>query len=95
MSDKTFKEMFNAIGDSKSDLVRSEVEEDGEDAEDVDEDPELGKQSEDDKAGWVMATISKMEQHHMESFWHKQMRLAKLMQLGWRNLADQFWEREI
>ena len=55
----TFEEIFNAIGDSLSDLASSKNEEDVHD-ENVDEkDTELGKLSEDDEAGWVMGTISK------------------------------------
>jgi hypothetical protein len=63
--EKTFEEMMAAIGDSLSDLASSN---DGEDGEDEDEETEQGKLSEDDEPGWVMGTISKTDQQHMESF---------------------------
>ena len=43
--------MLNAIGDSLSDLVSSNDEQDGEDEEDDEEDTELGKLSDDDEPG--------------------------------------------
>jgi len=49
-----------AIGDSLSDLPRSDIEEDGEDEEN--EDTEPGKLSEEDKPGWVIGTISETVQ---------------------------------
>jgi len=79
----TFEEILNAIGDSLSDLSSSEDQDDGEDEDDDEEDTELGKLSEDDEPVCVMGTISKMVQHHMESFWQKQMRLDELTQPGW------------
>jgi len=91
----TFEEMLNAIGDSLSDLASSEDEEDGEDDDDDEEDTELGKLGEDNEHGWVMGTISKMEQHHMESFRQKQMRLNDLTQPGWRDAASYFRERDM
>jgi len=72
--------MLNDIGDSLRDLACSEDEEDGEDEDDDDEDTVLGKLSEDDEPGWVMSTISKMVQHHMERYRQKQMRLDELTQ---------------
>jgi len=80
--------MLNAIGDSLSEIVNSEDEEDGEDKHDDEEDTGHGKLSEDDEPGWVMGTISKMVQHRMESFWQKQMRLDELTQPGWGDIAD-------
>jgi len=56
----TFEEMLNAMGDSLSDLASSHDEEDGEDKDDEEEDSAEGKLSEDDEAGRVMGTISKM-----------------------------------
>jgi len=64
----TSEEMLNAIGDSVSDLARSEDEEDVEDKDDDEEDTVLGKLCEDDQPGWVMDTISKTVQHRMQSF---------------------------
>jgi hypothetical protein len=90
----TFEEMLNAIGDSLSDLATSDDEQDGEEEEDEDEDPELGKLS-DDEPGWVMGTISKKVQHHMESFRQKQMRLDELTQPGWGDAAKYFRERDM
>jgi hypothetical protein len=76
----TFEEMLNAIRDSLSDLASTDDEQDGEDEEDDEEDTELGKISEGDEPGWVMGTITKTVQHHMESFWQMQMRLDTLTQ---------------
>jgi hypothetical protein len=90
-----FKEMLNAIGDSLSDLASSDDEQDGEDEEDNEEDTELGKLSDDDEPGWVMGTISKTVQHHMESFRQKQMRLDELTQPGWGDAVNYFRERDM
>lgn len=46
---KAFREVFNAMGDSISDLESSDNEEGGEGKEDDDEDTELGKMSEYDE----------------------------------------------
>ena len=92
--EKTLEEMLNAIGDSLSDLACSDNEEDGED-EDIEDDTELGELSEDDEPGWVMGTISKSVQLHMESFRQKQMRLDKLMEPRWADMADYFNERNM
>jgi hypothetical protein len=62
-----YEGMLNAIGDWRSDLASSDVEQDGEDEEDNEQDTELGKLSDDDESGWVMGTISKTVQHRMES----------------------------
>jgi len=86
--------MLNAIGDSLSDLASSDGEQDGEDEKDDDEDTELGKLS-DDEPGWVMGTISKTVQHHVEGFRQKQMRLDKLSQLGWGDAANYIRERDM
>jgi len=90
-----FEHMLNAIRDSLSDLASSKDEEDGEDKDDDEDDTELGKLSEDDEPGWVMATISKTVQHRMESFRQKQMRLDELTQPGWGHMADYFDERDM
>jgi len=89
--EKTFQEMLVAIGDSLSDLVSSG---DGEDAEgEPDRETEQSQWSEDDKPSWVMGTISQMVQYHMERFWQKQMKVDKLTQPRWEDLADYFYER--
>ena len=93
--EKTFAEMLNAIGDSLSDLASSDDEQDGEDEEDDEEDTELGKLSDDDEPGWVMGTISKTVQHHMESFRQKQMKLDELTQPGRGDAAHYFRERDM
>ena len=64
----SFAEMFNAIGDSLTDLASSEDEQDGEDQHDDEEDTGHGKLSEDDEPGWEMGTISKTVKHRMGSF---------------------------
>ena len=93
--DTTFEEMLNAIGESLSDLARSDDEQDGEDEEDDEEYTELGKVSDDDEPGWVMGTITKTVQHRMESFQQKQMRLDELTQPGWGDAANYFRERDM
>jgi hypothetical protein len=90
-----FEEMLNPIGDSLSHLECSDDEEDGEDEDDDQEDTGHGKLSEDDEPGWVMGTISKMVQHHKESFRQKQLRLDELTQPGWGDTADYFRERDM
>jgi hypothetical protein len=45
---------------------------DGVDGEDEDdEETHWGQLSEDDEPGWVMGTIIKMVQQHMETYWQK------------------------
>jgi hypothetical protein len=63
--EKMFAEILVAIGRSLSDLSSSDNAEDGEDA---DAETEEGKLSEDDEPGWVMGTITKTVQQHMERF---------------------------
>jgi len=50
-----------------SDLASSDDEQDGEDEEDDEQDTELRDFSDDDDPGWVMGTITKTVQHHLES----------------------------
>jgi hypothetical protein len=90
-----FEEMLTANGDSLSDLVSSDVRQDAEDEEDNDEDTELSKLSDDNERGWVMGTITKTVQHHIEIFRHSQMRLDKSTQLGWGDTANYFRERDM
>lgn len=56
---------MNALGDSLSDVARSN------DGEVDEEDKELGKLSDNDEPGWVMGTVSKTLQQCMESFQEK------------------------
>jgi len=65
--EKLIEEMMIAIGESLCDLASSDNEENWEDEDD--EDTELGKLSEDNEPGWVVATISKMGQQRMERYW--------------------------
>ena len=80
--------MLNAIQDSLSDLASSKDAEDGEDEEHDEDDTELGKLSEADTPVWVMGTITKTVQHHIQSFRQNQIRLDKLMQPEWCDAAD-------
>jgi len=88
--EKTFEEMVVAIGDSLSDIASSDDGEDGEDEDD--EETEQRNLSEYDEPSWVMGTITKMVQQHMERFWQKQMKLDELTQPGWEDAADYFCE---
>jgi len=90
--EKTFEEMLVAIRDSLSDLASSDDGEDGE--EEDDEESEPGNLSEDDESGWVMGTITKIVQQHMERFRQKQMKLDELTHPGWEDAADYFRERD-
>jgi hypothetical protein len=71
----TFVELLNAIRESLSDPTCSEDEEDGDNKDDDDQDTRHGKLSEGEEHGWVMGTISKTVQHHLEIFRQKQMSL--------------------
>jgi len=42
-----------------------------------------------------MGIITKTVQHHIESFWQKQMRLDKVTQPRWGDEADHFHERDM
>jgi hypothetical protein len=84
--EKRYEEMLVGIGDSQSDLASSD---NGEDREDEDDgETEQGNLNEDDEPGWVMGTMTKMVQHHMERFRQKQMNLNELTQPGWEDAAD-------
>jgi hypothetical protein len=83
----TFEGTLYAIGESLSDVECADDEEDEEVEGDDEADTAHGKLSEDDESGWVMSTITKTVQHHMESFRQKQMGLDKLMQPGWGDTA--------
>jgi hypothetical protein len=90
-----FEEMLTANGHSLSDLVSSDVRQDGEDEEDNDEDTELSKLSDDNECGWGMGTITKTVQHHIVIFRHNQMRLDKSTQPGWGDTANYLCERDM
>ena len=81
-----------AIGDSLSDITSSDDGEDGTD-EDIKE-TEQGQLSKDDEPGWVMGTITKTVQQHMERFRQKQMKREELTQPGWEDAADYFLKRD-
>jgi len=89
---KTFEEMLVTIGDSLSDLPRSDDGQDGEDEDD--EQTEQRKLSEDDEPGWVMGTMTKTVRHCMERFQQKQMKLDELTPPGWEDSAEYFCERD-
>jgi hypothetical protein len=72
--------MLVAIGDSLNDVASSDNGQDGQDQDD--EETEQGKLSEDDEAGWVMGTITKMVQQRIERFQQKQMTLDELNKPG-------------
>jgi hypothetical protein len=91
----TFEEMLNVIGERLSDLASSDDEDDGEDEEDDEEDTHLGTLSDDDEPCLVMGTITKMIQHHMESFQQKLVRLDQLTQPGWGDATNYFHERDM
>jgi hypothetical protein len=86
--EKTFEEMLVAIRASLSDLASSDDGEDGE--EEDDEETEQRNLSEDDEPGWVMGTLTKTVQQHMERFRQKQMKLDELTQPGWEDRANYF-----
>jgi len=90
--EKSFQEMMVTIWDSLSDLPSSGDGEDGEHEDD--EETEQGKRREDDELGWVMGTITKTVQQHMETFQLKQMNLQELTQMGWHDAADHLRERD-
>jgi hypothetical protein len=89
-TEKTFEVMLVAIGDSLSDLARSNDGEDGEDEDD--EETEQGKLSEDDKPGWVMGTITNMVQQWIERVRQKQIKFDEFTQPSWEDAADYFRE---
>ena len=89
----TFEEMLNAIGDSLRELAISDNGEEGEDEDNDEEDPQLGKLTEDGEPGWVLGTISKPVQHCSDRFQLTQMKLHELTQLGWGDMANNFRHR--
>jgi len=91
--EKTFQELMVAIGDSLSDLARSNNWEDGEDMDD--EEIEQGKLTEADESGWVMGTITKTVKQCMERFWQEEAKLKELSQPGWDDAVDYFRERDM
>ena len=80
-----------AIGDSLNDIASSNDVEDRED--ENDEETGQGKLSKDEEPGWVMGTIHKPDQHHMEGFRQKHIKLDELTQPGWGDAAIYFSER--
>jgi len=90
--EKRFPEMVVGIGESLSDLTSSDNGEDGEDEDN--KETEQGKRSKDDEPSWVIGTISKTVQQHMERFRPKKMKSDKLTQPGWGDATDYFHEGE-
>jgi len=88
----TFEEMLVSIGGCLSDLATSDDGEDGD--EEADEETEQGNMSEDDEPGWVMRTITKMDQQRKERFRQMQMKLDELTRPGWEDAPDYFREQE-
>jgi len=92
VSEQTSKPMRVPIRQNLSDLGCSDNWEHGEDKDD--EGTEQGNLSEDDEPSWVMGTITKMVQHHMERWWQKQMKLGKLTRPGQEDAAHCFRKRD-
>ena len=92
---KTFEELVYAIGDCLSNLASSNDEEDSEYEADNEEDTEMGNLSEDGNPGWVMGTISKTVQQHIERLQQQKMRLDQLTLPGWGDVAKYFSERDM
>ena len=88
------EQMFNAIGDSLSDVASSDDGEDWEDEDDDEDDLAGGKIREDEEPGWVMGKISETVQYRMERFWQKQIKLDGLTLPGWGDRADYFRKRD-
>lgn len=86
--------MLNAIGDSFSDRASSNDKADGED-EYTEEDTMLGKLSKEDESGRVTGTIAQMVEQHLEGTQWKQMRIDKLRQPRWGDMADYFGEEDM
>jgi len=90
----TSQEMFNAIGDSLSNLASSDEEEDGVAEDDDEEDPVGGKFSQRDEPGLVMGTIPKPGHYPMGHFPQMQMKLDESTQPGQGDAANYFSERD-
>jgi len=69
--------------------------EDGEGKAHDEDNSEQGKLSKDNEPGRVIRTYSTSVQQRRGRFRQQQLRLEKLMQLGWGNMADHFSERDI
>jgi len=68
-SEKSYAEMLFANGASLSDLKNANDEVNRDNEENDGEDTEQGKQNEHDEPGWVMNTIPKLVQLHLQSIW--------------------------
>ena len=84
--------MLIAIWDNLREHACPGTKEDVKHEEDVAENPDLGKLSEDDKPGWVIGTISKILQHCMKCFRQKHMMLDELTHPEWGDVAEYFPE---
>jgi len=93
--EKTFEEMMNAIEEILSDLASFNIDLDGYDEDnEEEEDTELGRLSNDEEPGWVMGTITKMVQQHMERSWPKRMKQDEWIEPGWGYAPDYFRETD-
>jgi hypothetical protein len=92
MARRTCQEKLVAIVSSLSDLAIFDDWEDGEDMDDTE--TGQGQVSKDDKPGWVMGTITKMVQQHMERILHKHRKLDEITNPGWEHAAEYLCERD-
>lgn len=83
------------ICDSQSNSTISDYVEVGEDEDEDAVDTESGKLNNELITGWLMGTISKVVEQHMENLRQKQMRLGKLMQPRWGDAANYFGEQDM
>jgi len=85
------KHMMIAIGEGLSNHAYFKTVEDGHDKDD--EDTELGKLSEDDQPGWVVATMPITAQQRMQTYRQMWIKLDELIQPGWGYTANNFCGR--
>ena len=89
---QSFEEMINAIRNSLPNHASSHNEEAGDNEDD--DDTEMGKLSDNDKPSWLVATITKSVQLHIERFRQKQMKLDGLTLPGGVDAANYFGDRD-
>jgi len=85
--------MLNAIRESLSGLPCLYNEEVTEDEEDNMEDLGLSKLGDDDEPGWVMGTISRPDQHYIESYLQNLIQLDELTTPEWGEASNYCLER--
>jgi hypothetical protein len=91
-SNTTCHGMTVAMGHSLGDNASSGDGEDGDDDDDTENEP--GQLSQYGEPSWVIGTITKMVQQHMDRFRQRQMKLDELTQQGLEESADYFHERD-